>query len=121
MSDITTYWLYNIVKRHLYLDTGTLQIFDSTLTEITCSAAAGVPVFRVMEQGVLYAYDQLPGLFDIEAKFSSTGNNVTLYINGTNRSDNITVKCGHTDPYSSLFQVIFALTLEFVSKFITQI
>ena len=106
----------------MYLDTGTLQIFDSTLTEITCSAAAGVSVFRVMDQGLMYGYHQLPGLFDIEVKFSSTGNNVTLYINGTNRSDNVTVECGYTDPYySGLFQVIFTLMLEFVGKFITQI
>ena len=69
----------------------------------------------------MYGYHQLPGLFDIEEKFFSTGNNVTLYINGTNRSDNVTVKCGYTDPYSSLFQVIFILTLEFVGEFITQI
>ena len=64
--------------------------------EITCSAA--IPVFRVMEQGLVYAYDQLPDLFDIEARFFSAGNNVTLldYINGTDRSNNVTVMCGFT-------------------------
>jgi hypothetical protein len=102
-----------------------LQIFDGTLTEISCSAAmhvsSGVPVFRVMEQGLAYTYDQLPDLFDIEATFYSAGNNVTLYINGTNRSNNVTVMCGYTDPFFNRFQVLFALTLEFASKFITQI
>jgi hypothetical protein len=104
----------------LHHHTGTLQIFNGTLTKITCSTAVSVPVFRVMEQGLLYAYDQLPDLFGIEAKFSSAGNNVTLYINGTNRSNNVTVMCGNTDPFSNRFQVLFALTLEFASKFITQ-
>ena len=79
-----------------------------------------MPVFRVMEQGVMYAYDQLPDLFDIEAQFFSSGNNVTLYINGTDRSNNVTVTCGYTDLFSARFQVLFTLTLEFVSMFITQ-
>jgi hypothetical protein len=113
----------------MYLDTETLQIFNGTLTEITCSIAMslGVPVFRVMEQGLamVYTYDQLPDLFGIEANISQTGNNVTLYINGTNHSNNVTIMCGYynTDLFSgqSLFQDIFTLTLEFASKFITQI
>jgi hypothetical protein len=106
----------------LYIDIGTLQIFNGTLTEITCSAAVSsiVPIFRVMEQGLVYTYDQLPDLFGIEAEFSPTGNNVTLYINGTNRSNNVTVMCGYTDPFFNRFQVFFTLTLEFASKFITQ-
>jgi hypothetical protein len=103
----------------LYIDTGTLQIFNGTLTKITCSAAVSVSAFRVMEQGVMYAYDQLD-LFGIEAKFFSAENNVTLYINGTNHSNNVTVTCGYTDPFSNRFQVLFTLTLEFASKFITQ-
>ena len=103
----------------MYVNTGTLQIFNGTLTEITCSAA--MPVFRVVERGlVYYAYDQLPDLFGIEAKFFSAGNNITLYINGTNRSNNVTVICGYTDLFSARFQVLFTLTLEFVSKLIIQ-
>ena len=47
-----------------------------------CSAA--MPVFRLMERRLVYAYDQLPDLFDIEAKFFSAGNNVTLYIHQWN-------------------------------------
>ena len=81
-----------------------------------------MPVFRVMEQdtGLMYTYDQLPDLFDIEAKFFLAGNNVTLYINGTDRSNNVTVTCGYTDLFSAGFQVLFTLTLEFISMFITQ-
>jgi hypothetical protein len=105
--------------RHLvlYIDTGTLQIFNGTLTEITCSAVMREPVFRVMERGLVYAYNQLPDLFGIEAEFSPAGSNVTLYINGTNRSNNVTVMCGYTDPFFNRFQVLFILTLEFASKF----
>jgi hypothetical protein len=79
-----------------------------------------VPVFRVMERGLAYTYDQLPDLFGIEAKFSLASNNVTLYINGTNSSNNVTVTCEYTDPFFNRFQVLFTLTLEFASKFITQ-
>ena len=103
---------------NLLCNTGTLQIFNGTLTEITCSAA--MPVFRVMERGLVYTYDQLPDLFDIKAKFFSAGNNVTLYINGTDRSNNVTVTCGYTDLFSAGFQVLFTLTLEFISMFFTQ-
>ncbi len=108
----------------VYIDSGTLQIFNGTLTEITCAVSSSVPAFRVMEQGLMYAYDELPDLFDIEANVSPTGNNITLYINGTNRSNNVTVMCGYynTDLFSgqSLFQDIFTLILEFASKFSTQ-
>ena len=86
--------------------------------EITCSAA--MPVFRMMEWGLVYAYDQLPDLFDIEAKFFSAGNNVTLYINGTDCSNNAIVMCGYIDLFSARFQVLFTLKLEFISMFITQ-
>ena len=83
-----------------------------------------MPVFRVMdpEREIVHeSYDHLPDLFNFEAKFCPAGNNVTLYINGTNRSNNVTVICGYTDLFSGGFQVSFTLTLEFVSKFITQI
>ena len=67
-------------------------------------------------------YDQLPDLFDIEARPSPIGDNVTLYINGTNRSNNVTVKCGTVtvDVSSGIsFDVHFTLILEFVGKFIS--
>ena len=75
---------------------GSLQIFGGTLMEITCSA--GVPVLYLMtEEGMEYDehdYSRLPGLLDMEAVVSPE-NNVTLFINGTNRSNNVTVMCGH--------------------------
>ena len=78
-----------------------------------------------MEQERLYdSYAQLPDLFDIEARLSEspTGNNVTLYINGTNRSNNVTVKCVNVDlslgTSNPQFHVLFTVILEFVSKFI---
>ncbi len=102
-----------------YCDKETLQIFGGTLTEITCSGAA--PSFSLMRQEQMpESYDDLPDLFGIEAKFFSAGNNVTLYINGTNRSNNVTVTCGNTYLHSGRSPVLFTLTLEFVSKFITQ-
>ena len=101
-----------------------LQIFNGTLTEITCSAAvpAVVVFYCLVDQERVYNnYTELPDLFDIQASRSPTGNNVTLYINGTNRSNNVTVMCRNLDlseghEFSDLFTVI----LEFVGKFINQ-
>jgi hypothetical protein len=96
-----------------------LQIFNGTLTEITCSAA--VPTYRLVDQERVYeSYPQLPELFGIEARRSPTGDNVTLYINGTNRSNNVTVVCRNFDLSSNQLQTLFTLTLEFVSKFINR-
>jgi hypothetical protein len=99
---------------------GTLKIFNGTLTEITCSAA--VPVYRLVDQERVYdSYAELPDLFGIEARPSPTGNNVTLYINGTNRSNNVTVICGNVDAsLGPQFHILFTLILEFVGKFINQ-
>ena len=63
-------------------------------------------------------YGLLPGLFDMEAVASSDGNNVTLFVNGTNRSNNVTVMC--RDLRNVVFgqvETLFTLVLEFVSKF----
>ena len=103
------------------MDTGTLQIFNGTLTKITCSAA--VPAFRLLKQEIVYDpqnYSLLPDLFDIEARPSPNRDNVTLDISGTNRSNNVTVMCRNVDGFSGQFQTLFTLMLEFVSKFINQ-
>ena len=80
-----------------------------------------MPIYRLVEQGRVYdSYTELPDLFDIEARPSPTGNNVTLYINGTNRSNNVTVMCGTVDLSLGIsFDILFILILEFVGKFIS--
>ena len=94
-----------------------LQIFNGTLTEITCSAAmsAAVAVYYLVDQERVYNnYTELPDLFDIQASRSPTGNNVTLYINGTNRSNNVTVICRNLDFSAGHdFSDLFTLILEF--------
>ena len=69
-------------------------------------------------------YADLPELFDIEARPSPTGNNVTLYINGTNRSNNVTVMCGNVDvslgTSNPQLHVLFIVILEFVGKLVNQ-
>jgi hypothetical protein len=109
--------------RYLYIDTGTLQIFNGTLTEITCSAAT--PGYRLVKQGTVYdSYTELPNMFGIEARPSPTRNNITLYINGTNRSNNVTVMCEDIDLSLSIsnpqFHTLFTLILEFVGEFVNQ-
>ena len=84
-----------------------------------------MPVFRLVDQeGVYDSYAELPDLFDIEARPSPTGNNVTLYIIGTNRSNNVTVMCGNVDlslgTSNPQFHILFTLILDFVGKFINQ-
>ena len=94
-------------------------VFNGTLTEITCSAA--VPIFRLMDQEREYDsmdYNQLPDLFDIEAIRSPNRDNVTLVINGTDRSNNLTIMCTDEDVFAGQFQTLFTFILEFVSKFI---
>ena len=106
------------LSKHVCHCAGTLQIFNGTLTEITCSAAA-TPAYRLVQNERVYdSYSQLPDLFDIEARPSLTGNNVTLYINGTNRSNNVTVTCGNIDLSlgTSFRNIIFTVILEFVGK-----
>ena len=110
----------------MYIDTGTLQIsngtetiqiFGGSLTEITCSATP-LPLFRLVKEGRVHdSYDQLLDLFDIEARRS--GEVVTLYINGTNRSNNVTVICRNIDAPSGQVEskILFTLMLEFISKF----
>ena len=65
-------------------------------------------------------YNQLPDLFDIEAIPSQNRDNVTLVINGTDRSNNLTIMCWNEDAFSDQFQVLFTLILEFIGKFIDQ-
>ena len=109
------------LSKHVCHCAGTLQIFNGTLTEITCSA--DVPAYHLVKQGIVYeSYAHLPELFDIEARSSPTGNNVTLYINGTNRSNNVTVMCGNVDLSLGIsnpqFHILFIVILEFVGKLI---
>ena len=105
-------------------DIGTLQIFSGTLTEITCSAIQ--PAFRLVKQNMDYDpedYNELPDQFDIEAIISPTGRNITLYINGTSRSSNVTIICRNSTRSVTFgqFENLYTLELEFVSKFINQI
>ena len=111
----------NVHNNDAIIHTGSLQIFNGTLTEITCSAA--VPVFRLMDQEREYDsedYNQLPDLFDIEAIPSPNRDNVTLIINGTDHSNNLIIMCTDEDAFTGQFQILFTLILEFIGKFINQ-
>ena len=109
------------LSKHVCHCAGTLQIFNGTLTEITCSA--DVPAYRLVDQERVYeSYAELPDLFDIEVRPSPIGNNVSLYINGTNRSNNVTVICGNVDlslgTSNPQFHTLFTVILVFVGKLI---
>ena len=121
LLSLTRLILTAVKKRYSYNDTGSLQIFNGTLTEITC--LADVPVYRLMDhKGEYDSYNDFPGLFGIEARLSPTEDSVTLYINGTNRSNNVTVICRNVDVSSGTsFSTLFILILEFVGRFINLI
>ena len=85
-----------------------------------------MPAYHLVQNETVYeSYAELPDLFGIEARPSPTGNNVTLYINGTNRSNNVTVMCGTVDlslgTSNPQFHASFTLILEFVGKFSNQL
>ena len=97
---------------------GRLKIFNGTIAKITCSVA--MPIFRLMDQEREYDhrnYNQLPNLFDIEAIPSPNRDNVTLVINGTDRSNYLTIMCWDEDLLTGQVQNLFTLMLEFVGKF----
>ena len=106
------------MQRTMYIDTGTLQIFNGTLTKITCSSA-GSPFFRLVREEREYGpYSQLPRLLDIQA--ISSGDVVSLLISGTNRSNDVTVTCRYINASSGENIILFTLMLEFISKFLNQ-
>ena len=87
--------------------------------------SADVPVYRLVDQERVYdSYAELPDLFNIEAVPFLTENRVILFINGTIRSNNVTVMCKNLDLSSGAsnpqFDILFILILEFVGKFIYQ-
>ena len=97
----------------------TLQIFGGTSTEITCSAVAPSFSLQLIGQEIEYeSYDEFPGLFDITARqlLSPTGNKAILYINGTNRSNNVTIICRNYNFLINQFHILFRLILEFIGK-----
>ena len=115
-------WVRPLYFSALQLCTGTLQIFNGTLTEITCSAAR--PAYRLVDQKNVHynSYAELPDLFNIEVRPSPTGDNVTVYISGTNRSNNVAVMCINVALSSGVsFNVLFTLILEFAGSFINLI
>ena len=73
------------------------------------------------EEGMEYDqtyYSQLPDLLDMEAVVSPDDRYVTLFVNGTNHSNNVTVMCGHLrNAVRSQIETIFTLVLEYISKF----
>ena len=81
-----------------------------------------MPFFHlVTKEGMEYNqhdYNLLPGLFDMEAVVSPDRNNVTLLVNGTDCSNNVTVICRDICNIAlGQIKTLFTLVLEFVSKF----
>ena len=79
-------------------------------------------VYRLLQRENVYdSYEKLPELFNIEVRRSSSLMVINLHINGTNRSNNVTVMCGNVNVSSGpQFHTIFTLILEFIGKYINQ-
>ena len=72
------------------------------------------------QKGEYNSYNNFSGLFDIEARSSSTDHedSVTLYINGTNRSNNVIIICRNVEVNSGIVSesLLFTFILEFVGR-----
>ena len=96
---------------------GTLPYYSGTLTSITCSTA--LPSFLINGLYTPQHYDQLPGLFGIEAIIASDRSNITLHIDGSAQAHNVTIECKNIiDAITGQSQPIFQVTLLFAGKFI---
>ena len=63
-------------------------------------------------------YNELPRLFDIEARAFQADNFVILFINGSYLADNLTIMCRNfSNVVLGTFETLFTVNLEFVSKF----
>ena len=92
-----------------------LHIFKGTVTEISCSTTA--PSFFINGIYTSQHYDQLPGLFGIEAVVAPDRSNVTLRINGTSLTDNVTIECQNIiDPVVGHAETSFQFTMVFVGN-----
>jgi hypothetical protein len=95
---------------------GILQYYSGTLTSITYSTAR--PSFLVSGTYTPQYYDQLPGLFGIEAIVAPDRSNVTLHVNGSTLAHNVTVECQNIiDPVIGQRESIFQLTLVYEGNF----
>ena len=101
-----------------YFNTGgsfIINIYDGGLTQVTCASA--VPTFIINDVYGPLQYSQLPALFSIEAKVAQDRNNITLCINGTRKSNNLTIECKNViDTVRGQAVTLFQFTLEFISK-----
>ena len=92
-----------------------LQIFEGTVTEISCSTT--VPSFLISGVYTSQHYHELPSLFGIEAVIAPDRTNVTLRINGSSLSDNVTIECQNIiDPVLGHAETLFQFTLVFVGN-----
>ena len=90
-----------------------LQIFQGTVTEISCSTT--VPSFLINGIYTPQYYHELPGLFGIEAVIAVDRSNVTIHINGTSLVENVTIECQNIiDPVLGHAETLFRCTTVFV-------
>ena len=86
------------------------------MTRVTCAATA--PTFVINDLYGPLQYNQLPALFNIEAKIAQDRSNITLCINGTRQSNNMTIECKNViDTVRGLAETLFHITLESNCKF----
>ena len=85
------------------------------MTEVSCSTTA--PSFFFNGIYTSQHYDQLPGLFGIEATVASDRSNVTLRINGTSLTDNVTIECQNIiDPVTGRTETLFRCTMVYIGN-----
>ena len=89
-----------------------MPTYSGAVTDINCSTTN--PTFLINDVYSFLSYDQLPDLFGIEAKLAPNSSSVSLCVNGTSLSHNVTIVCQNV---ISIFphetDTLFRLTLQY--------
>ena len=98
----------------LYM-TGIVPTYSGSVTDIKCSGTN--PTFLINDVYSFFSYHQLPDLFSIEAKTAQNSSSISLCVNGTSLSHNVSIVCQNVITIlPSETDTLFRLTLQYSGK-----
>ena len=98
--------------------TGIVPTYSGSVTDIKCSTTN--PTFLINDVYSFLSYHQLPDLFGIEAKTAPNSSSVSLSVNGTSLSHNVTIVCQNVISVLLLeTDTLFRLILQYSGKVLT--
>lgn len=99
---------------------GILPTYSGAVTDIKCSTSK--PTFLINGVYSFLSYHQLPDLFQIgiEAKVSPNSSTVSLCVNGTSLSNNVSIECQNViEVVPHDIDTLFRLTIQYSGKVLT--